>query len=40
MASRLPQARFVELAEAGHDLHLDRPADWREALAGFLDSLP
>jgi pimeloyl-ACP methyl ester carboxylesterase len=23
-------------AEAGHDLHLDRPAEWRAALAEFL----
>ena len=40
MAARLPQARVVELAGAAHDLHLDRPAEWREALTEFLDGLP
>jgi pimeloyl-ACP methyl ester carboxylesterase len=39
MADRLPQARLVELTGAEHDLHLDRPAGWRRALSGFLDSL-
>jgi pimeloyl-ACP methyl ester carboxylesterase len=39
MADRLPQARLVELTGAEHDLHLDRPAEWRRALSGFLDSL-
>ena len=24
---------------AAHDLHLDRPAEWRAALSGFLDLL-
>jgi pimeloyl-ACP methyl ester carboxylesterase len=36
MLDRLPHARLVELPEAGHDLHLDRPAEWRAALAEFL----
>ncbi len=36
MAERLPGTRVVELADAGHDLHLDQPDAWREALAGFL----
>jgi pimeloyl-ACP methyl ester carboxylesterase len=39
MVDRLRQARLVELACAGHDLHLDRPAEWRDALSRFLDSL-
>jgi pimeloyl-ACP methyl ester carboxylesterase len=39
MAARLPQARLVELAGAAHDLHLDRPAEWRQALSEFLDGL-
>jgi pimeloyl-ACP methyl ester carboxylesterase len=36
MAAR---AQVVELAGAGHDLHLERPAEWRDALSVFLDSL-
>jgi pimeloyl-ACP methyl ester carboxylesterase len=39
MVDRLRQARLVELPSAGHDLHLDRPAEWRDALSRFLDSL-
>jgi pimeloyl-ACP methyl ester carboxylesterase len=38
MVERLPGARLVEIAEAAHDLHLDRPDEWREALICFLDS--
>jgi pimeloyl-ACP methyl ester carboxylesterase len=40
MVSRLPDARLAELSGAGHDLHLDRPDDWRAAVGGFLDGLP
>ncbi|HTU95151.1 MAG TPA: alpha/beta hydrolase [Solirubrobacteraceae bacterium] len=39
MVARLPEAQLVELAGAAHDLHLDRPEEWRAALSGFLDSL-
>lgn len=39
MVDRLPQAQLVELPEAEHDLHLDRPAEWRETLTGFLGAL-
>jgi pimeloyl-ACP methyl ester carboxylesterase len=39
MIHRLPRARLVEIAGAGHDVHLDRPDEWREALVGFLDSV-
>ncbi len=35
----LPSARVVEIAGAGHDVHLDRPEAWREALEGFLSLL-
>jgi pimeloyl-ACP methyl ester carboxylesterase len=38
MAERLPQARVVEIADAAHDVHLDRPDEWRDALTGFLDA--
>jgi pimeloyl-ACP methyl ester carboxylesterase len=39
MAERLPHARTVEIAGAGHDLHLDRPADWCAAVAAFVADL-
>jgi pimeloyl-ACP methyl ester carboxylesterase len=39
MARRQPHARLVELAGAGHDLHLDRPAEWSALLAGFVADL-
>lgn len=39
MVARLPHAQLVELPEAEHDLHLDRPVEWRETLIGFLDGL-
>jgi pimeloyl-ACP methyl ester carboxylesterase len=39
MAGRLPGARFVEIPGAAHDLHLDRPGEWRAAVAGFLATL-
>ncbi|HEX3977862.1 MAG TPA: hypothetical protein VHW96_16460 [Solirubrobacteraceae bacterium] len=32
-------ARLAQLAGAARDLPLDRPDDWRETMAGFLDSL-
>jgi pimeloyl-ACP methyl ester carboxylesterase len=36
MVDRLPHARLVEIPDAGHDLHLDRPGEWRAALAEFV----
>lgn len=39
MIDRLPAAKLVEIADAGHDVHLDRPREWRKALSDFLDSL-
>jgi len=39
MATRLPGARLVELPGAAHDLHLDRPDQWRVALSAFLATL-
>lgn len=39
MTERLPSAQLVEVADAAHDLHLDRPDEWRGALMSFLDSL-
>jgi hypothetical protein len=34
-----PRVSLVELADAEHDLHLHRPAQWRAALCAFLDAL-
>lgn len=39
MAERLPTSRLAEIAEAGHDVHLDRPADWQRTVEEFLTSL-
>ena len=39
MAARGQHVRVVELAGAKHDLHLDRPAEWRQALTEFVRSL-
>jgi pimeloyl-ACP methyl ester carboxylesterase/RimJ/RimL family protein N-acetyltransferase/uridine kinase len=38
MAERLPGAKFVDIPGAKHDLHLDRPAEWRREVASFLAS--
>ena len=32
MAERRPGTTLAEIEEAGHDLHLDQPGRWREAL--------
>ncbi|ADB50407.1 alpha/beta fold hydrolase [Conexibacter woesei] len=37
MRTRLPHAQLVELPGAAHDLHLDRPEEWRHVLTAFLD---
>jgi pimeloyl-ACP methyl ester carboxylesterase len=39
MVERGRNVKLVEVADAEHDLHLDRPDQWREALSAFLDSL-
>ncbi len=39
MARRQTRAHVVEVPDAAHDLHLDRPAEWRRVLTGFLDSV-
>jgi pimeloyl-ACP methyl ester carboxylesterase len=38
MVDSRPDARLAEIEAAGHDLHLDRPARWREVLEQFLES--
>lgn len=39
MVERLPSATLIEVPNAAHDVHLDKPDAWREALSSFLDSL-
>lgn len=39
MVRRLPSARLVKVAKAGHDVHLERPEEWRKALSVFLAAL-
>jgi pimeloyl-ACP methyl ester carboxylesterase len=39
MIAQLPHARSTQIAEAQHDLHLDRPGEWRVVVEGFLDRL-
>lgn len=36
MAAAMPNARLVEVAGAGHTVHLERPGAWLEAVTGFL----
>jgi pimeloyl-ACP methyl ester carboxylesterase len=38
MAERGRAVTLVEIDGAGHDVHLDRPREWRAALSDFLDS--
>jgi pimeloyl-ACP methyl ester carboxylesterase len=39
MAERVDDGRFVNIVDAKHDLHLDRPVEWREAVEAFLATL-
>ena len=36
MIERQPNATLVEIDDAGHDLHLEQPGRWREAVQTFL----
>lgn len=36
MAAALPDARLVEVPDAGHTVHLERPDAWLDAVSGFL----
>ena len=39
MRATRPDTTVVEVVGAQHDLHLDRPGAWREALEGFLENM-
>jgi len=39
MLESLPQARLREIANAGHDVHLDQPKRWRQILEEFLSEI-
>jgi pimeloyl-ACP methyl ester carboxylesterase len=39
MTQRLATAQMLEIAGAGHDVHLDRPKQWRAVLSGFLEAI-
>jgi pimeloyl-ACP methyl ester carboxylesterase len=39
MTERPPRSQLIEMPEAGHDLHLDQPDQWRPVPSRFLDSL-
>lgn len=39
MLTELPGARCAEVADAAHELHLEQPALWRDAVTAFLDSM-
>jgi pimeloyl-ACP methyl ester carboxylesterase len=39
MAQRGRRVEVVDLPDAGHDLHLEAPEQWRAAVARFLDGL-
>ena len=40
MASAIPNARLVRIADAGHLANLEQPVAFNEALQAFLDGLP
>jgi len=39
MVRRIPHGRYVQVAQAGHDLHPDRPEFWRQIVEEFLGEL-
>jgi pimeloyl-ACP methyl ester carboxylesterase len=39
MVEELPAASLTEIPAAGHDVHLDRPDEWRRAVVEFLDAV-
>jgi pimeloyl-ACP methyl ester carboxylesterase len=39
MARRIPHRRFRQVADAGHDLHLEQPAAWQQVVMEYLQEL-
>lgn len=39
MLETLSTAKLVQIADAGHDVHLDRPGEWRRMVSEFLTDL-
>jgi pimeloyl-ACP methyl ester carboxylesterase len=39
MLTEQPEARYAEVAGAGHELHLEEPALWRAAVTAFLEEV-
>lgn len=39
MLDRLPGSELIELPDAGHDLHLERPGEWHRILRDFLSRI-
>lgn len=39
MASRIPHGRYVQIPQAGHDLHLERPDLWKQTTEAFLEDM-
>ncbi len=38
LASRMPAGRLLEIPEAGHNVHIERPAEVLRGLGGFLEA--
>jgi len=39
LSGRIPHGRGQQIPNAGHDLHLQRPAAWRRVAVEFLQTL-
>lgn len=39
MATRIPHGHYIQIPNAGHDLHLEQPQAWREVVEAFLAPL-
>ena len=39
MVAAIPQGHLATIAKARHDVHLEQPGEWRDALAGFLTTV-